>query len=178
MGRPMPADLKALYRFSDGMAPLGGNLTVEPLTATSGLALVGLSDQLRDWDWPIPDELLMFGGNGGDELFGLWYPAGAPSDGLSAVVMVGSIFEPVCLALAGTDLPRFLLAWSGYYLVQLEAPAAALDALRLPESLRQIDDEAGVAPYFRWADPTLADPDPDPYARGLDAAGIAALIER
>lgn len=178
LGRLLPEGLKALYRFSNGMAPLGGNLMVESLTGSEDRGLVGFGDRLRGWGWPIPDQVLMFGSNGGSDLFGLWYPPGAPADGPTPVVMIGSVFEPASLALAGTDLPRFLLAWSAYYLVHDldEAPAEALDALELPESLREIDEDGGLAPCFRWADPDLPDPDPDPYGRGMDAAGIAACI--
>jgi len=183
VGRPLPDTLKRLYRFSNGMQPLGGNLVVVPLldaerVDTEVVGLVNLADRMRSWQWPIPDEVLVFGGNGAGDQFGLWYPHGSPSNGPIPVVMIGSIFEPACLALAGTDLPRFLIAWSGYYLVLLDAPTEALDALGLPESLRRTDADGGFAPYFRWADPSLPDPEPDPYERGMDAPGIAALIER
>jgi hypothetical protein len=177
LGRLLPDGLRALYQFSDGMAALGGNLTVEPLTGSEDAGLVGLSDRLREWGWPIPDEVLVFGGNGGSDQFGAWYPVDASSGGPTPVVMIGSVFEPACLALAGTDLPRFLLAWSAYYLIVDDAPAEALDALGLPASLRAIDEEAGLAPYFKWADPGQIDHEPDPYERGLDAAGFAELIK-
>jgi hypothetical protein len=182
LGRPVPDDLKTLYRFSNGMGPLGGNLAVVPLLDTDHadgeeIGLVNLGDRLRGWDWPIPNEVLVFGGNGGDEQLGLWYPSGAPADGPTPVVMIGSIFEPGCLALAGTDLPDFFLAWSGYYVVLLEAPAEALDALGLPGSLRKIDADGSLAPYFRWADPSLPDPEPDPYSQRLAVEDIAAIIE-
>jgi hypothetical protein len=182
LGRPVPYDLKVLYRFSNGMGPLGGNLAVVPLHDTEHadgeeIGLVNLGDRLRSWDWPIPDEVLVFGGNGGDDQFGIWYPSGAPADGPTPVVMIGSIFEPGCLALAGTDLPKFLLAWSGYYLALLDAPTEALDALGLPDSLRRIDKDGSFAPYFRWADPSLPDPVPDPYSQRMDAEEIAAVIE-
>lgn len=181
LGRPVPDDLKTLYRCSNGMAPLGGNLTVVPLLDAERpnaevVGLVNLSDRLRSWDWPIPDHVLVFGGNGAGDQFGLWYPLGAPADGLTPVVQIGSIFEPACLALTGTDLPHFLLAWSGYYVVITEAPPEALDALELPHTLRHISEDGSLAPYFRWADPSLPDHDPDPYARGMDAATLAQVI--
>ena len=176
LGRPLPPALKSLYRLSDGMAPLDGNLMIEPMSGAVDRGLVGLAERLRGWDWPIPDELLVFGGNGGDDQFGLWYPQGASASDPTPVVMVGAVFEPACLALVGTDLPRFLRAWSGYYLVQGSSPAPALDALELPAELRVIDDAAGLEPYFRWADPDLPDPDPDPYAKGLDARSLAEII--
>lgn len=169
LGRAIPDSLKSLYRFANGMSALGGNLGVESLLDSKGGGLVYLGDRLRSWHWPIPEEVLMFGGNGADEQFGLWYPPGAPADGPMPVVMIGSVFEAACLALAGTDLPRFLLAWSGYYLVLDEAPTEALDALGLPEALRRLDEDASLAAYVGWADPALPDHDPDPYSRGVDA---------
>jgi hypothetical protein len=132
LGRPLPNDLKTLYRFSNGMEPLGGNLMVQPLSDTEGGGLVGLGDRLRSWDWPVPHEVLMFGGNGADDQFGLWYPPGTPASEPTPVVMIGAVFEPASLALAGTEFARFLRAWAGYYLALDEAPTAALDASGSP----------------------------------------------
>jgi hypothetical protein len=92
--------------------------------------------------------------------------------------MVGAVFAPACMALAGTSLTRFMRAWSGYYLVSGDAPVAALDALGLPAHLRTMDDETGFAPYFAWADPDLSEPEPDPYSRGLDRDEIASSMRR
>jgi hypothetical protein len=90
------------------MEPLRGNLMVDPLSDTEGGGLFGLGDRLRSWDWPVPDEVLMFGGNGADDQFGLWYPAGTPASEPTPVVMIGAVFEPASLALAGTEFARFL----------------------------------------------------------------------
>lgn len=176
VGRPLPHALKALYGFGNGISALGGNLEVVPLFDGETGGLVDFGTTLRSSQWPIPDQVLAFGSNGADEQFGLWYPPASTADGPMPVVMIGAVFEPPCLALVGTDLPQFLRAWSGYYLVLLEAPSEALDALGLPDALRRIP-EGGMAPYFRWADPALPDPDPDPYSRGMDAQEIASVIE-
>ena len=178
LGRPLPRALKAIYGFGNGISALGGNLGIVPLVDGEAGGLVDFTTSLRSSLWPIPDQVLVFGSNGADEQFGLWYPPRSPTDGPTPVVMIGAVFEPACLALAGTDLPQFLLAWSGYYLVLLEAPSEALDAIGLPESLR-VDPArmAAIAAYFRWADPSLPDPDPDPYSRGMDAHGIASVIK-
>lgn len=176
LGRAIPDALKSLYRFSDGLSALGGNLALDPLVDREGGGLVNLGDRLRRADWPIPDDVLVFGSNGADELFGLWYPSGARGEGPMPVVMIGSVFEPKCLALAGTDLPRFLLAWSAYYLVLLEAPTQALDALAVPDALRIGNNAWSLEPFVRWADPTLPDHDPDPYARGMDPSTLAEVI--
>ena len=130
---------------------------IEPLSGEADSGLVGMSDRLRGWDWPIPDELLVFGTDGGGDPFGLWYPPAAESDDPAPVVRVGAIFEPICMALAGTELTRFLLGLTAYYLTLEDAPSEALDALALPEPLRVIDEDGDLAPYVRWADPELED---------------------
>ena len=176
LGRPIPDELRRLYALSDGMSVVGGNLMIEPLTSGEG-GLVGLGERLRAWGWPIPDEVLVFGGNGGSDQFGMWYPNGADPTAPAPIVMIGSVFEPGSMALAGTTLTRFLRAWSAYYLIAVEAPIEALEALGVPTSLRQPDEDMDLEPYFRWADPALPEV-PDPYERGLDTAGIAAVIAR
>ena len=169
--RALPSEVAEVYRFSNGMTALGGNLAIEPLEE-----MVGFSGRLRTWDWPIPDEVVVFGGNGGDELFGLWLPPDARTLSSAPVVMIGSVFEPACMALVGRTVSGFLRAWSGHYLDLLDAPQQSFAALGLPVHLRGTHDQSGWAPYFEWADPSLPDYDPDPYSRGLDARGIAGVI--
>lgn len=177
LGRPLPLDLKLIYGFSNGMGLMHGNLVFDEL-AGGDASLVQNGDKLREWGWPIPDELLVFGGNGGDELFGLWYPNEAFPDWRTPVVIVGAIFEEERnFALAGTDLAPFLRAWSGHYLqISDDSPVEALDVLDLPQSLRPIDDSKGLVPYFEWADPLLPDLDPNPYERGLTEHELVDLL--
>jgi hypothetical protein len=175
LGRPLPTDLITLYGLGDGFSVVGGNLFLDPLTGEMGLP--GHSDQLREWGWENPPDVLMFGTNGGGELFGLWYPDGADPAGPTPVVEIGSVFEPDCMALVGTDLAPFLRAWTAYYFLICEAPAVALDAIDLPTHLRVAEPES-LEPYFRWADPDLPNHDPDPYTDRLDAAAAALLVER
>jgi hypothetical protein len=76
LGRPLPTMLRRVYEFSNGLEAFGGCLTIEPALVASDLA-----DELRDSEWPIPPELLMFGGDGSDNHWGIWYPASASPDG-------------------------------------------------------------------------------------------------
>lgn len=175
LGRPLPDALRRLYEFGNGMGLMGGNLNFDSL-AKGASSVVDNGRQLREWGWPIPRDLLMFGDNGAGDLFGVWYPPESRANWRTPVVMVGQIFEPASFALAGTDLAPFLRAWSGYYLQLHGAPAPALDLLGLPTHLRGIDDSYGLTPYFRWADPDLPDPDPDPYERGMDENQLDDLI--
>jgi hypothetical protein len=93
----------------------------------------------------------MFGGERSDELFGLWYPPESSAGDPTPIIEIGSIFEPGCMALAATNLPAFLRAWSGYFMAMMEAPEPALKALGLPKSLcaltNKLQSEA-IAPYL------------------------------
>src|SRR3989442_782322 len=55
LGGPLIPEMRALYEASDGLRLFQGSLNIVPL-----FELVTLSSQLREWHWPIPDELLMF----------------------------------------------------------------------------------------------------------------------
>lgn len=176
LGRPLPTSLVDLYSAGDGMSVLGGDLSINPLSGD--MAVPGFSEQLREWGWPIPPQVVAIGTNGGGNIFGLWYPDGADPTSLTPVVEIGQVFEPGCMALVGTDLHRFLLARTAYYVLLDDAPTAALDAIELPVGLRVVDHPDGLAPYFRWADPDLPNHDPNPYVDRLDANDIARLLER
>jgi hypothetical protein len=179
IGRPLPAAAVELYRTLDGGSLLHGNLNLLPLLPEGvTLALTTSSDVLRSWDWPIPDELLIFGDNGAGDVFGIWLPT--TRDAQPVIVQVGEIFEERSFAIVGDDLSSFLLAHSAYHLLSFaedEDVSAALAAIGLPEHLRESDLEDDEI-YFElllWANPELPDPRPDPYTRGLTAAEIGSL---
>ena len=180
IGRPLPAAAVDLYRALDGGSLLHGNLNLLPLLPEGvTLALTTSSDVLRSWDWPIPDELLIFGDNGAGDVFGIWLPTAR--DAQPVIVQVGEIFEERSFAIVGDDLSSFLLAHSAFYLLSFaedEDVDAALAAIGLPEHLRELDLEDGDEAYFElllWANPELPDPRPDPYTRGLTADEIGSL---
>jgi hypothetical protein len=180
IGRPLPEAAVELYRTLDGGSLLHGNLNLLPLLPEGvTLALTTSSDVLRSWDWPIPDELLIFGDNGAGDVFGLWLPTARDAQPL--IVQMGEIFEERSLAIVGDDLPSFLLAHSAYYLLTFaedDDVDDALAAIGLPDNLRELDLDDGDEAYFEllsWANPSLPDPRPDPYSRGLTAAEIGSL---
>jgi hypothetical protein len=165
IGEPLLPELRALYEMSDGLYLLEGNLNILPLCD-----LVKRSDELLRWNWPIPAELRVFGDNGAGDLFGLWLPPGRSTERAVPVITVGGVFKPRCMAIAGTDLARFLTTRTAYYLMVCECESEALDLLEVPMSLRtDVPGDETFAALTRWADPGLADPNPDPYQRGLDA---------
>jgi hypothetical protein len=167
IGVLLPPALRALYRATNGAYLLDGNLRLYPLQAPEGeFSLVAASDMLRQWDWTVPTEILVFGDDGQGDSFGIWLPQ-TPDDRYDhPVVEIGEIFEPGCMAVVGTSLDRFLLAWSAYYLLLEEAPASALDAIGFPRDLWA--DELMHGEHHAWADPGLPDRAPDPYVQRYD----------
>jgi len=178
LGRSLPPAFRALYRFSDGMSLVDGNLNIRPLDTGDDMCLVAHSDFLRGCDWPIPDELVVFGDNGSDDLFGVWLPRDGAPEAPHPIICVGSIFEAGSFAVYGTDLPRFLRAWCGFYLLAFaEEPCPALDALGLPMNIREgeRDSDEAFAACFAWADPGLPHIPPDPYEQRLSADDIRKM---
>jgi hypothetical protein len=169
LGRDLPTDLRRVYAFSDGFDGFDGNIHIE-----RALKAADFAQDLRDSDWDIAPELLVFGGNGSDEHWALWYPAGASPDDPTPVIEIGEIFDGGSLALIGSSLPCFLRMVSGFHLAGRENSEAS-DAIGLPHALRR--DQDRFAPLVAWADPALPFPEPDPYVQRLTRADIARLIE-
>ena len=73
----LPDELRSHCAEHGGEELYGGNLRIYPLEATDPetLTVANASDKLRSWDWPVPDEMVIFGDNGQSDSFGLWAPA-------------------------------------------------------------------------------------------------------
>jgi hypothetical protein len=180
LDRQLPADLRELLTEVGDEELLGGNLSVYPLVPPEGddeaLTLTTASDLLRSWDWPVPDELVIFGSNGQDESFGLWVPKDGGARPL--VVEIGEVFEDACLAVVGDDLESFERGWVAYYVLMLGEPddiSTMVKEFELPDELTSLDGDAGEDEFYailQWANPGLPDPRPDPYERGLTAAQV------
>lgn len=179
LGRKLPESLRTVYRRSNGASLLGGNLHVLTLGTGNDMGLTAYSDFLRRYGWPIPDELLVFGDNGSDELYRIWCPRGAPSDAPAPVICVGEIFEPGSFTINGTCLTKFLLSESAFCLMYDDEPCPALDVLGLPMSIRdgQRDSDEALAACFEWADPGLPHIPPDPYEQRLTREDIVRFVE-
>lgn len=172
LGRALPPIARAIYAMSNGLTLFGGSLNIFPLRegphGPGGLTTgaVGLADQLREYEWSIPEELVLFGGDGSEDHFGFWLPATYESTDAAPVIELGGTGPG--LAVVGTDFPRFLRCWTANYLIAFEADMEALDAIHVPRHLR---DRAADDDLFRelcvWADPDLPDQAPDPYLRPI-----------
>jgi hypothetical protein len=176
--RPLPEDLRDICAEMAGPELLGGNLRIYPLEADDPdtLTVANAAERLRSSDWPVPDELVVFGDNGQGDSFGIW----VPRDGGArpVVVQIGAVFEEACLAVVAVDLECFLRAWGAYYGLLLGDPAQVeelISELEIPEELRSLEDEGSDEEFYAvlaWACPGLPDPRPDPYERGLTAAQV------
>ena len=116
-------------------------------------------DFLRKAGWPIPEDVLVFGGDGSEDLFALWLPRHRVEKPI--VIEVGNIFQPGSFSIVGTSLPHFLRSRTAYYLLVEECGAVALDAIAVPNRFRQcfpdrLDDKL-FEEIFRWSDPELPD---------------------
>ena len=157
-------DVVDLYRQCNGADILEGNLVIDPLDGQT-LSLVQSGDFLRKAEWPIPEDALVFGGDGCDDLYALWLPTDRVEKPI--VIEVGSIFQPGSFSIVGTSLPRFLRSRTAYYLLVEECDATALDAIAVPRKFRdsssdQLDHKI-FDEIFRWSDPSLPDLPLSPY---------------
>jgi hypothetical protein len=171
LGRNFPAAFHALYEMSNGTGYLEGNIRLDRLRGRGRYESVAtLSDDIREAGAPLPPEVVVFGGDGSDALFGLWLPKGRTPDAPAPVIELDVSGDPY--ALVGTDLARFLKGRTAYYLILIEADPSALDALGVPKKLRVPGSEADDDLFYalrEWADPDLADPRANPYERPTSA---------
>ena len=182
--RTIPNDLRVVCAEMAGRELLGGNLRIYPLESDDPdtLTVANASDRLRSWDWPVPDEMVVFGDNGQGDSFGLWVPR--DGDARPVVVQIGAVFEEACLAVVAEDLECFLRAWGTYYGLLLGEPSqvqAMIAELEVPEELSSLDEDGSDEEFYAvlaWACPGLPDPKPDPYERGITAEQVNELRAR
>ena len=171
LGRKFPPAFHALYEMSNGGSYLNGNVMLDRLRGGGSYASVAtLSNDIRHAGARLPPEIVVFGGDGSDALFGLWLRKGRTARSPAPVIELDISGEPY--ALVGTDLARFLKGRTAFHLSLSEADPSALDALDVPENLRVSADEVDDDLFYalrRWADPDLPDPRADPYERPTSA---------
>ena len=200
LGWTLPDTMRMLYERGNGYFSSFGVTNLWSLRSDDpeGLSLVTGSDLYRAWEWPIPEELVLFGDSGAEEAYGLWMPD--TSTGEPVIVELGECFDPACLAIVGDDLASFLLGrsadWFLLVLSDFYDTAPMLDVLGVPAELRVFEKRVvGTAPdiygqpidivhiddevthrLFRWANPGLPDPLPDSYEHSMTPAEINAFV--
>jgi hypothetical protein len=191
-GRPLPPEVRAVYRVvGGGTSLLGGCLNLEPLLDDE-FAVATHADQLREWDWSIPDEVVVFGGDGGGQVFGLWVPAGGALRHPVLRLDCGDEDGPI-MGVVAQDLPAFLAAEiaSQVFPWADDVGEEAQEALGLPPELvgdpdDRIPAEVGayeaehysVDPLLRWASPEVPEVAYDIYRARTTVADVAAIAGR
>lgn len=180
LGLPLPADLRALYRVSDGPSLFLGNLNIYPSDARREITLGRAADVFRARGWPVPDEILVFADDGAGSLYGIWTGAVAdprfPSPP-SPVVEIIESEEPEALGLAATSLVRFLVFQTALGALQAGGADEVLAALDVPEYLRRMDPaDPDLERLREWADPDLPHKVSDPYLGGLDPEELKQIL--
>jgi len=168
LGYRLPESMRTLYLTHDGSEYLGGNIGYWPLfpNERTELAITTGTQQLREWDWPLPPDVLVFGDDGSDSTHCLWIEEGSDRE----PIVVETVDAGEMFALAGDDLASFLVGRSAFYLLMYASDGfdltAALNALEVPNELRGIDlDDELYHDVWRWANPNLPDMDPNSYDR-------------
>lgn len=165
LGRPLPDEVRELYAACNGMSLASGDLVLHPLTGPDGRSVTTAAPQLREQAWPVPEELLVLGDNGGDEAIGVWAVADARR---ALVVLIGSPLDDSPLAVLGTSLTGFLAAWTAYFLPLAdpgEDPAVAdfLAEVGAP-SPETGDEDEHLMNLLAWGSPDLPELDDGPLA--------------
>ena len=70
----LPADMRTCYLGSDGADVLGGTIALYPIQGGK-FSVCELSQFYRDSKWPVPEDLVIFGGDGCGDPFGIWAPS-------------------------------------------------------------------------------------------------------
>jgi hypothetical protein len=180
LGVPLPGDLRALYRVSDGPSLFLGNLNIYPSDARREITLGRAADVFRARGWPVPDEILVFADDGAGSLYGIWtgevadprFPAPP-----SPVVEIIESEEPEALGLAATSLVRFLVFQTALGALQAGGAEEVLAALDVPEYLRRMDPgDPDLERLREWADPDLPRKVSDPYLGALDPEELRQIL--
>ena len=175
----VPAPLRPFYQRMNGASLFDGDLVF--------FAAAGEPDEdgtvehasrlARDAEWPIPDEVVLFGRDTGGEVLGLWTGPRDASKYPSPVVLTGLVFEPAAHALLATSFERYLLTTTVWHCLDTEYAEAAFSAFRVPGALQARDfDDLDADAWFAWADPTLPAVPGDPYQEPLTGDQIRTLL--
>lgn len=201
LGRTFPADFRWWLANVGATAAVGHDLVLNtsllpPSPEECHEAVTTAADQLREWDWEIPQELIVFGVEGSGEPFGLWLPS--DGEAIPAVVLVGSGHQDddPLLWIVGDSFTAFLRGWLGCYADSFDDPEAAYRLLEIPtelqddgeeftsEELQRRDhtadadgDDRRVREILRLASPSLGDWVTDPWNdRRLSADDLRRIL--
>lgn len=190
LGRSLPPEVRAAYGVLGGGTSLaGGSLVLEAFFA--GEAPVAThTEELREWEWEIPADVVVFGGDGGGQVFGLWLPRRATRRYPVLRLDCGDDEGPD-MGVVAQDLPAFLAAELASASWEDDVADVVRRTLGLPEPLLEalgegIDEDVSspdaeertIDPVLRWASPEVPEVAYDIYASRTTAEDVARIADR
>ena len=181
IGVALPKLLREVYQLFNGgwMWDLPW-LSLEPTSTYYGVT--DGNEKLIEYGWHIPQEIRVFGDNGGGNPFGIWLPACGNPIFDQPIIDVADPGEDGCMGVAGTNLLSFLRGWSAFRLMLKELDKSKeitfLDTLEVPQPLREgeyLPDD--IAPFRKWADPQLPDPSGDAYSQQYTIGDLKRIFK-
>lgn len=192
LGRALPPEVRAVYRLvgRDASPVISANLDMAPLL--DGEAAVAThTEELRGWGWVIPQEVVVFAGDGGGRVYGLWLPEEGARRHPILLLDTGDDDGPD-MGIVAQDLPAFtateLILTGGMWTAERDGRIQEL--LGLPDELRGDPDDrlpAGEVPadadsvvtdpILRWASPDVPEVAYDIY-RGTTVADVHRIADR
>jgi hypothetical protein len=175
----IPAALRPFYQKMNGAALFDGDLIF--FAAGGSLDEDGTvqhaSRLAREAEWPIPQEVVLFGRDTGGEVLGVWTGPRDAAKYPSPVVLTGLVFEPAAHALLATSFERYLLTTTVWHCLDTEYAKTAFSTFRVPGSLQARDlDDLDADAWFAWADPALPALPGDPYQEPLTGEQIRTML--
>jgi hypothetical protein len=182
IGIILPMSFRSIYTYSNGLSLFNGNLNIYPLKSNDNpFSITDATSQHRLWEWQIPNEVLLFGDNGSESLYGFWIPD-ADRNNILPIIEIGELFEPDCMSLVATNLENFLVVQTAYFLMvysdELRVVAEnALKLLGIPQILWSYDpDDETLKELRRWADPHLPNYEANPYSDRLNLDNLRTQV--
>jgi SMI1/KNR4 family protein SUKH-1 len=180
LGFPLPATMRQFYGAHNG-SQIWGFWPLQQLDQSELPSVVTGTEQYRQWRYPVPQELFLFGDSGSESAYGLWITE--VDRGTEPVVVEMGDDEEPCLTIVGDDLASFLLGRMAIYFV-IDPPyeydaASVVEILGVPQELRHferkvvdktvdrlgnpidiiyVDEEEAHRSLVRWANPSMPHP--------------------
>ncbi len=175
----VPAPLRAFYKQMNGASLFDGDLL---FFAAGGPpdedgTVQHASRLAREAEWPIPQDVVLFGRDTGGEVLGLWTGPRDAAKFPSPIVLTGLLFQPAAHALLATSFERYLLTTTVWHCFGTELAETAFAAFQVPKALQVEElEDLEADEWFAWADPALPALPGDPYQEPLTGAQIKTLL--
>ncbi len=177
----VPAPLRPLYQRMDGAALFDGDLLFFPANGDMDEdgTVRHASRLAREAEWPIPQEVILFGRDTGGEVLGVWIGPRNADRFPSPILLTGLLFQPAAHSLLATSFERYLLTTTVWHCFGTELSVEAFRDFQVPKHLQvgELEDLDAEA-WFAWADPALPELPGDPYKEPLTGAQIREILSR